>query len=219
VSKAKFQIPRTAPRRLINKQEAARHLIHAAVRMISIGEDPFAIHMLVQSADKIVTDVAKQTGAKLAFKLDEFIMQEHKSALIAVLRETYNYLKHADYDHDKDLHVVDTVRLNVLMLLMAIFNYQAIFSGEFTDHMKLHIAFSNALMPDIIKADTPLGKEMLDRVEKAADMTPREVFQLARDFSQIMVPAMAHEIAIDLQDIGDFYDVPFGCQQKQVGQD
>jgi hypothetical protein len=64
------------------------------------------------------------------------------------------------------------------------------------------------------KTDTPLGKEMLDRIEKTVDMTPREVFELAREFSQIMVPAMANETAIDLQDIGDFYDVPFGRQRK-----
>jgi hypothetical protein len=51
--------------RKIGKQEAIRHLLHCAVRMIAAQEDPFAIHLLVHSAEKMLIDVSKKTGKKL----------------------------------------------------------------------------------------------------------------------------------------------------------
>ena len=55
---------------------AIRHLLHSASRMIAAGEDPFAIHVLIQSADKLLIDVAERSGKNLIFKWDEFIKPE-----------------------------------------------------------------------------------------------------------------------------------------------
>jgi hypothetical protein len=40
------------PRRTLDKHEALRHLIHTAIRLIAGMEDPFAVYLLVHSADK-----------------------------------------------------------------------------------------------------------------------------------------------------------------------
>ena len=48
------------PRRTLDKREALRHLIHTAIRLIAEMGDPFAVHLLVHSADKILIDLAKQ---------------------------------------------------------------------------------------------------------------------------------------------------------------
>jgi hypothetical protein len=45
-------------RRTVDKQEAIRHLIHTAIRLIAKREDPFAIHVPVHSADKLLIDMA-----------------------------------------------------------------------------------------------------------------------------------------------------------------
>jgi hypothetical protein len=52
-------IKRLEPRRRITKKQAVRHLIHAAVRMIAAAEDPFAIHLVIHSADKLLLDLSK----------------------------------------------------------------------------------------------------------------------------------------------------------------
>jgi hypothetical protein len=83
----------TSPQRTINKQEAIRHLIHAAVRFLMIGEDPFVIHILAQSADKLLVDVSKNSGKPHAFDVTEFIHPEKKTLFFEKYRETYNYFQ------------------------------------------------------------------------------------------------------------------------------
>ena len=78
MAKAKVKLTRHPPRRTLTKQQAVRHLIHAAGRMIATGEDPFAIHLLIQSADKILIDLAKKAGRKLVHTWGELIQPEYK---------------------------------------------------------------------------------------------------------------------------------------------
>ena len=96
LAKSKIVLPRHPPKRMITKQQAVRHLIHASSRMLAAAEDPFAIHLLIQSADKLLIDLSKKTGRKLVFTWDEFIKPEYKDALIEGVTETANFFKHAD---------------------------------------------------------------------------------------------------------------------------
>ena len=123
-------IKRLAPRRRITKRQAVRHLIHAAVRMVAAAEDPFAIHLVIQSADKLLIDLSKRLKKPLAHDWVENIKDEYRSPLMAVFRETYNFLKHADNDHDEELHVGSIAESNVLQLAVCIVNYHALF-GEY----------------------------------------------------------------------------------------
>jgi hypothetical protein len=109
-------IKRLTPLRRITKRKAIRHLIHAAVRMIAAAEDPFAIHLVVQSADKLLIDLSKRLKKPLAHDWVEQIKDEYRSPLMAVFRETYNFLKHADKDHDEELHVGSIAESNILQL-------------------------------------------------------------------------------------------------------
>jgi hypothetical protein len=93
MARAKIKLPgRLPPKRTITKRQAVRHLIHSAARMIAAGEDPFGIHLLVQSADKLLIDIAKRTGRTLAFNWGEFVKPEYKDAVLDVIRETSNFL-------------------------------------------------------------------------------------------------------------------------------
>jgi len=53
-----------SPRRYINKREGVRHVLHAAIRALLSGEDPFAIHLLGQSAEKVLIDLLENGGVK-----------------------------------------------------------------------------------------------------------------------------------------------------------
>jgi len=50
------------PRRWLEKHQAVRHLIHAPIRLIQKQGDPFAVHLLIRSADKLLIDLAKKRG-------------------------------------------------------------------------------------------------------------------------------------------------------------
>jgi hypothetical protein len=54
-----MQDDREPPLRYISKREGVRHVLHAAIRCVFYGEDPFAIHLLGQSAEKVLLDLLK----------------------------------------------------------------------------------------------------------------------------------------------------------------
>src|SRR4051812_36416931 len=91
------------PRRTLDKREALRHLIHTAIRLVARMEDPFAVHLLVHSADKILIDLAKQNGHNLRIDWELYIKDEYHNEFFKRHRETYNYFKHADRDFAADL--------------------------------------------------------------------------------------------------------------------
>src|SRR5258705_5373945 len=148
MAKSKVILPRHPPRRALTKKQALRHLIHAAVRMISLGEDPFATHILIQSADKLLIDLAKRSDKSLSFRWDDpkIIKPEFRDALIKLHRETFNFFKHADLDHDKTLHVGDIANSTVLQLGACVVNYHGLFA-EMTDHMRLAWSLAKLVFP------------------------------------------------------------------------
>lgn len=146
MTKAKITVHRAIPLRTITKQRAVRHLIHSAARMILAGEDPFAIHLLIQSADKLLIDLTKKKGLKLTFDWAESAKPEFKRAMLSAYREASNFLKHADKDYDKTLQVGEIVKTNILQLGICIVNYHGLF-GEWTDHMKLLFNVAKLVSP------------------------------------------------------------------------
>jgi hypothetical protein len=81
------------PRRRIDKQEAVRHLMHTAIRLIAKREDPFAVHLLINSADKLLIDLSKKLGIELRVNWEDYIKPEFHGEFFKKIRETYNYLK------------------------------------------------------------------------------------------------------------------------------
>jgi bifunctional ADP-heptose synthase (sugar kinase/adenylyltransferase) len=73
-------ISRRLPRRAIDKKEAARHLIHSAIRLVLKKEDPFAIHVLIQSADKILIDLAKKRGIDVTIDRKKDLPKDYRDA-------------------------------------------------------------------------------------------------------------------------------------------
>jgi hypothetical protein len=46
----------------MDKKRGLRHLIHAAIRLVFEGEDPFAINVIAQSAEKVELDLLRHWG-------------------------------------------------------------------------------------------------------------------------------------------------------------
>ena len=124
------------PRRTLDKREALRHLIHTAIRLIAEMGDPFAVHLLVHSADKILIDLAKQKGHELRIDCELYVKDEYHDEFFKRHRETYNYFKHADRDFATDLPVRDIAMTNAMNLFITVVNYEHMF-GERTHHMGL----------------------------------------------------------------------------------
>jgi len=146
------------PRRKLNKQEAVRHLLHTSIRLVMNMEDPFAIHVLVHSADKMLIDIAKRQNKLLRMDWEDYIKPEYHSEFFRLHRKTYNYFKHADEDFSEDLPVRDIAMMNVMQLFMACMNYRTLFNDT-TDHITLFAIFMFNIMPHVIIPDG-IGKQM-----------------------------------------------------------
>jgi hypothetical protein len=206
--------PRGAPRRTLTKDQAVRHLIHAAVRLIAAGEDPFATHMLIQSADKLLIDLSKHSAAgKLAFDWTTIMKPEYKDALLNVHRETFNFFKHADRDHDQTLHVGDIALSNILQLGVCIYNLFGL-SGEFTDHMRLGSAFARLVFPDGFVNDDQRALHDV-AVSGLRNFTLREFLVALRTEAVLKnFPKLAAEREEDLQDVSYMLDQPFSGMRE-----
>jgi hypothetical protein len=190
--------------RTINKQEAVTHLLHAAIRMIQNEEDPYAIHLIVQSADKLLLDLGKQMNKQLAHELGIFISVEKRGEFFKRYRATYNFFKHANKDHDQQLRAPDMMVLNVILLAVCIENYVVLYNHR-TDHMKSYQIFAMAAFPGSL-----LQKDM-EAIAKMnlAEITPRDYFShLAHPLVAQRFPDLDKERQADLTDHGTFYSTP-----------
>jgi hypothetical protein len=57
-----FEDERSPPDREIDKLQAIRHLLHSSIRLLLWEEDPFALHLICQSCDKLIIDCMKADG-------------------------------------------------------------------------------------------------------------------------------------------------------------
>jgi hypothetical protein len=192
----------SAPGRVVDKQEAIRHLLHAAVRLIIKREDPFAIHLLIQSADKLLNDLATKRGQTLRVDWKLYVKDEYRSAFFKRHRSIYNYFKHADKDFADNLPVPDIMMLNVMTLFVCIANYATLFR-QHTAHMNFFLYFFSNLSPGII---APLAAAKVKRLK--GTMTPGRYFQTFETNTKIL-PKLTAEVSTDLQDIKDFYNLTF----------
>ena len=147
---------RAEPKRWLTKQEGARHLIHASIRLIIAEEDPFAVNVLIHSAEKVLTDLFKHAGSDDPYSFEHLLVPKHKKEFFAIYREPYNFLKHADKDHDGKLPVYGIVRSNDVVLLTCIVRYQKLFS-ELTIHMQRFLTLCLICYPHLINWPTIPG--------------------------------------------------------------
>jgi hypothetical protein len=196
---------RQPPKRTLTKQQAVRHLIHCAGRMIAAKEDPFAIQLLIQSADNLLIDITNKKKLKPVFSWDEHVKPEYKREVIRRIREISNFLKHADKDHDATLGVYEIAKLNILQLGICIINYHGLF-GEWTDHMKLLFNVAAPIAPDAFAH--PTVRAMMDgRFAILTTMTLAEYLAgwWSDPLLKLALPNLQTEIAEDLQDTNSLY--------------
>jgi hypothetical protein len=131
------------------------------------------------------------------------------------VRETSNFFKHADRDHELELHVANIADLNILQLGLCIVNYHGLF-GELTDHMRVLFGAAKFHSPDSFvmpdqrekfEAALPLFRDMTlaDYLNDCwNDPLVREVF-----------PNLASERTEDLQDTFPLYAGRIGDMGKR----
>lgn len=138
---------RDEPDRFITKLEGVRHVLHCAIRCTLAGEDPFAINILAQSAEKVVVDILSANGKPDPFY--SMLNPSHSKEFFNAYREPVNFLKHADKDHDGLLPVYDLVRLTDFAILGTIVRLLSL-EEPLTGHMRVMLIFMGAQYPRVM---------------------------------------------------------------------
>lgn len=156
----------------------------------------------------MLIDLAKKRGQELRVDWELYVKPEYKTAFFDKIRETYNYLKHADTDFDEKLPVHNIMMLNASALFLCIANYSKLF-GQLTKHMLLFYVFMLNIWPQLLKPEAAGTPELLKATEMTQGMTPSEFFELFDEKSHVMLPGFYREVTKDLEDTVDFYHLSF----------
>lgn len=194
---------RESPRRYLDKQEAIRHLVHGAIRLMMAKEDPFVIQLVVHSADKLLIDSARKMGTYLELDWELYIKDEHHKEFFRSHRQTYNYFKHADTDFTERLPIHDIAGLNVMAVFICAVNYVKLFDVS-SHHVRAYFWFVRLLKPELVKHPDPTFQEAFRQaLGHLSGATPADLFQI---FSSPQYGLeLDEEKRFDLQDVLDFY--------------
>lgn len=102
----------------INKLEAARRQINAAIRMTFDGEDPVAIHSVAAAGHRIIRDICEKRGDVQSYlRFTDWIAPGYEKEFWRQMNASANFLKHADEDADH-IHQMDD-ELSDFMIVFA----------------------------------------------------------------------------------------------------
>jgi hypothetical protein len=91
----------------VNKADAARRQLCAAIRMTFGGEDPIAVHSVAASAHRIIRDICEGRGDIESYlRFTDRIAPGHESEFWGAVNASANFFKHADNDVDA-IHEMD----------------------------------------------------------------------------------------------------------------
>jgi hypothetical protein len=82
----------------IDKQTAARRLIHAAIRNVVRQDDPLAAHVLIVGAFDLLRQYATAKGLRLKSDIMTHVPQGMAKEVIDALKLIYNFVRHSDRD-------------------------------------------------------------------------------------------------------------------------
>lgn len=101
----------------IEKLEAARRNLAAAVRLFFERDDPVAIHTLAAAAQGVIRDVAKARGLAHTSILHDHpnIPAGARKEWIKILNSPRNFFKHADVDPNGTLEFDDSANETLLL--------------------------------------------------------------------------------------------------------
>ena len=161
----------------INKPEAARRQIDAAIRMLFSGEDPVAVHTLAMAGFRVLRDLAKHTESSMERLIDSMIKAEKKAMLWNHINSLSNFLKHADKD-PYEIHDPVEEEINDVVLLLACQYYQNL-GYQHTHEMSTLITWCMVFYPEFLLPDAnPQLRKMVEGL--AADRSLPRKEKLAR---------------------------------------
>jgi hypothetical protein len=181
------------PKYKIDKLESSRRTLHAAIRMVWANEDPLAINLLAQSADRLTADLMGQDSDMLWDS--PFVIKKHKTELMRIIRDASNFLKHADRDPQRKLSIYDLQSQAEIAIFCGIVRYREL-KNTISVHMKMYLGYYKLRYPDHLQMDD-IDLSKIWSMEELSD--PRYLRSTWGKCAQI-IPEYAIELSQDTND-------------------
>jgi len=135
----------------VNKIEAARRQIDAAIRLLFDNEDPIAIHTLTMAGFRILRDLADKQNCNFNKEVKSLFKPGMEGKAWGAMQSFANFLKHAQKDPDA---IIDNIQeeINEIILFFASLYYRDL-GYQFTPEMLALHTWYSTIHPDIISDD------------------------------------------------------------------
>jgi hypothetical protein len=137
----------------LSKRKAAKRLLCSGIKLMLSGEDELAVHVIVSSASKLCLDLFEKQFPGLSLA-DTYIVPEHKNDWYALMRRNYNFLKHADRDHDETADIENIRVQNAFELVSAYWHFSLLFPEEKSGWFIVLFTYVALKYPSWIKIDS-----------------------------------------------------------------
>jgi hypothetical protein len=151
----------------VNKIEAARRQIDAAIRMLFSNEDSIAIHTLAMASFRIVRDLSeKRKENNMHKRIKSIFKPGMEKEFWKELQVPANFLKHADNDPDGILENIKD-EANEWVLFIACLYYKDL-GFQYTPEMTVLVTWYFVLHPEYLRKEVFQIKQLL--VEAGSDI-------------------------------------------------
>jgi hypothetical protein len=140
----------------VNKVEAARRQIDAAIKLLFDGGDPVAVHTLAAAGGRILRDLCAAKGTPFIKSALAAIRPGMEGEFWAAFNGPANFLKHADEDPDGILEGIDEEANDIFLFLAAL--HYADLGYSLTPEMTVIQTMVTVMHPDFLR---PEGANML----------------------------------------------------------
>lgn len=139
----------------INKIDAARRQLDAAIRMTFDDEDPIAIHTVTAAAHRIIRDLCERRGdIEEYLRFRDWINPDHEREFWSYWNAAASFMKHADKDPEA-IHELEEEHSDFLVLISAKWYRELGYAP--TPEMIVFGSWFAYGHPEILKAD-PLSR-------------------------------------------------------------
>jgi hypothetical protein len=168
----------------MNKSDAARRQINAAIRMTFNGEEPVAILAVIAGAHRIIKDICEGRGDIDSYRhFKNWIAPGKEAEFWRHWNASMNFIKHADNDPNDIVEFDDE---NTDFLIMLTSKWYADLGNGPSEEMRHFAGFYGIHHPDFIKPETlqELGStysaQITEAIEYSKVLTRREKLIAAR---------------------------------------
>lgn len=187
-----------------DKLSVLRDQIDNAVILVSLENSFVSAHTIIMAAEELLRTWYVEKNTYVDFDYRFYIKDEHQRDYLRIMREKYNFFKHADRDIDAVLEIdrEQLHKLNEMLLGILIYGYRKLISTV-TTAMDIYASWYAIAYPDYIKWDEVAGgREIKAKIAKLdddksvrrqilrvmlynADVLPKEDFEFLKIWNQI----------------------------------